>query len=517
MVREKRWWVILGYYPFDAGEDNFPHTGQVIKYYRNAANISQAEFAQQLHLSKNAVRCMQNYNVGLDSLSRRYQAMTLFHIPPELLGLDVQYWQGQKDQSWWIQQGYPSFRLDDDGYPHAGSIIKYHRKALQKSDGKTWTQADCAEALEMTEKAVRAMENDNVGMDSLSRRRLLATMFRIPPALLGLASLEELLKHSFSDEKRNIGAIIQTSGETLNTSEVDWQEYRAALNGYWQLHHTRTAEDTLREILVRINHVHQALPYLSGEQERGANALLCQYHIAAGSIMDPIASFNEAIAHLNLAVQVAKKLENKELYAAALYRRGGIFFDNERYLHAVNDYDLAREYQASLSVPLREALVLKAGYAHAKIARDETERNAAIALLDSAGNVIRRSDPALMSDDRHFLKLNIERYYLDKGAALIAIGRPSAALDELALVAAQEQSNLPRRYAYSNLLHSQAYADKGFFPIATSTAIDALDIMQEIHSSVNIVRIRKLYEQLKTSSYGNNPEVARLGWKLKRR
>lgn len=183
----------------------------------------------------------------------------------------------------------------------------------------------------------------------------------------------------------------------------------------------------------------------------------------------------------------------------------------------MNDYDSAREQQVLLSLPLREALLLKAGYSHAKIAQSETERNAAIALLDSAGNVIRRSDPVIMSDDKHFLKLNVERYHLDKGAALIAVGRPNAALDELALVAVQEKSDLPRRYAYNTLLHARAYTDKGFFPIATSTAIDALDIMQEINSSVNIVRIMKLYEQLNTSSYGNNPEVARLGWKLKLR
>lgn len=309
MVREKCWWVKLGYHPFDVSEDGFPHTGQVIKYHREMANISQAEFAQHLHLSKNAVRCMQNYNTGLDSVFRRRQMMMLFHIPPELLGLDDLE---KENSAWWIKQGYAPFRLQEDGYPHTGSVIKHYRKALRKSDGKTWTQADCADALEITEKAVRAMENNNVGMDSMSRRRLLAAMFRIPPALLGLASLEEILKHCLPDEKLAIPASIQITGETSNKLMIDRQEYWNALSGYWQLHHTRTAEDTLREILVRISNLHQALPYISGEQERDTDELLCQYHIAAGSIMDPIASFNEAIAHLNLAVQVAKKIDNKE-------------------------------------------------------------------------------------------------------------------------------------------------------------------------------------------------------------
>jgi hypothetical protein len=45
----------------------------------------------------------------------------------------------------------------------------------------------------MTDKAVREMEKQNKGLDSITRRRVLAHLLQIPPATLGIVTLEELL------------------------------------------------------------------------------------------------------------------------------------------------------------------------------------------------------------------------------------------------------------------------------------------------------------------------------------
>jgi transcriptional regulator with XRE-family HTH domain len=59
-------------------------------------------------------------------------------------------------------------------------------------DGKEkhWTQTELAQRLGITEVMVNIMENQNKGLDSLERRRTLATILRIPPVLLGLGSLD---------------------------------------------------------------------------------------------------------------------------------------------------------------------------------------------------------------------------------------------------------------------------------------------------------------------------------------
>src|SRR5712691_11409968 len=92
------------------------------------------------------------------------------------------------------QAGLPDFALDKEGYPDPGTIVRYFRekmKYLDSSDGKekSWTQTDLAKRLSVSEVTVRLMENNNTGLDSIARRRLLASILKIPPVLLGLGSL----------------------------------------------------------------------------------------------------------------------------------------------------------------------------------------------------------------------------------------------------------------------------------------------------------------------------------------
>src|SRR5713226_8072736 len=90
--------------------------------------------------------------------------------------------------------GYPDFPLDDEEFPDPGTVIRYFREKMQYTDPiegkrKHWTQADLAKRLGVSEVTVRLMETQNVGLDSMSRRRLVADILKIPPVLLGLGSL----------------------------------------------------------------------------------------------------------------------------------------------------------------------------------------------------------------------------------------------------------------------------------------------------------------------------------------
>lgn len=96
------WWIKEGYYPFDAGDDDYPLIGQVIKHYRrlkfrqslrSVPDPDEEQWTQNglgaaLKVSEFTVRKMENFHQGLDTISRRQALAFFLNIPPILLGLD---------------------------------------------------------------------------------------------------------------------------------------------------------------------------------------------------------------------------------------------------------------------------------------------------------------------------------------------------------------------------------------------------------------------------------------------
>src|SRR5437899_1715735 len=94
-------------------------------------------------------------------------------------------------------RGNDGEKTDARGFPDPGRIIKQYRENLTYTDAETgklkhWTQADLAQRLGVSEVTVRLMETQNSGLDSIERRRVLADLLKIPPALLGLIALSDL-------------------------------------------------------------------------------------------------------------------------------------------------------------------------------------------------------------------------------------------------------------------------------------------------------------------------------------
>lgn len=468
------WWIDRGYHSFDAGRDGYPLPGQVVKFYRKRKGATQKSLAHELHRSLNAVRSMQNQGTGLDSVSLRYRLAALYNIPPALLGLAEQ--------------------VSTD---HPGEIIKRYRKLKKKNNGKSWTQLDLADALEITDKAVRDMENNNAGLDSITRRRILSDMLKIPPALLGLAALD---------------ALIPTTTEKMRIPEQpDFQSFSLALPSYWEKHLSSTAKEDIDTLLLKIGLLHDAVLYVKGEDKNTVIELLSRYHILVAFIVDDHPQFQSAILHLNRAAILAQSLGNKELYAAALYRRGNALFVQGNTAAAMRDYSLSLEN--AVSEQLKGALLLKLGQAQAKAALNQKEFSSALKTLDKGGLIAQRGG---FGSDEHFLRLRVDRYHLDKASALIhspiaSLRFPNEALDELIYAAGPD---VTCRSAYNNILQARAYIEKGWYPVAASLAEDALPMVKSIQSEVNIARINSIHMDLSRSSYGNSPDVARLGAKL---
>lgn len=84
---QNHWWYAYG--PFDAGENNLPHLGQVIRYYRELRKWKAKDLADALGQSPRHTYEIEGSPNMPELISRRQALSTLLKIPPVLLGLSV--------------------------------------------------------------------------------------------------------------------------------------------------------------------------------------------------------------------------------------------------------------------------------------------------------------------------------------------------------------------------------------------------------------------------------------------
>lgn len=87
MNKRYYWWYVYGY--FAPGEGNFPHIGQVIRYYRKMSGIEKSTLASILGYTKRYIEMLESdQNVTMPQLfPRRVLLAKILQIPPILLGL----------------------------------------------------------------------------------------------------------------------------------------------------------------------------------------------------------------------------------------------------------------------------------------------------------------------------------------------------------------------------------------------------------------------------------------------
>ena len=525
------WWVEIGYPPFDLGRGGFPRTGQILKHYRertlngNGKVLTQADLAQHLDLTEQAVGNLESRDAGMDA-DRRRSLCKLLAIPPLLFGIVMleellKIREQQKEEvCWWVELGHPSFAPGTDGFfPRTGEVVKYYRERKMDDKGKAWTQEALARVLGISEQAVRDIENKDAGMDH-DRRHFLSRVFGIPPILFGIVTVAEIIEMVEQQKEKTAGPVFSPSLWTPHKAIIDTTEYRERLGTYWGAHHSHVAHRSITDSLLRIDTLYREFPRVRTEEWPQLQKLLCDYHQFVGNLLRDHQDYNTAIEHLEKAYRMAQTLKNNELKVLVLHRKGlaleGVIVSHGLNANRINDavciYTEARQYEKALPDNLRGEMLLEAGLVGAMAAQTDKDRKAAIALCDIAGSIARTGKK---EEDPHFLRFNSDRYHLIRGAALIAVGWNKDALNELNLV--RGGSGYQRRQAYNNILQAQAYANLGEYSEAASLAECGLMVVQEIDSKVNIARVESIHRQLQESPFRNNPEVARLDYLLFRR
>src|SRR5579859_4074445 len=277
------WWSGYGNFPPEDERERYPLASAVLEAYRIAAKVDITKLAEEMQISGQMTRRIFHQNEGIDYIERRRLLAKRLEIPPQLLGLDSLHWKTQ-ESCWWVDEGYHAFSMGEGeyGYPRPGEVVRWYRKQkrMRGLDGDLvpWRQEDVGDACvpSLSGETVNKMERHNIGLDSMTRRRALASLLGIPPALLGL------------DASTHERAIPQLPSTTLLhpgrlTNDMLWtfeQHQVEIINEYFMNH----GQGTVGEMNWWIPYLQdEVLPLARGEQQHmRVRRIERQYHRLIG-------------------------------------------------------------------------------------------------------------------------------------------------------------------------------------------------------------------------------------------
>lgn len=376
------------------------------------------------------------------------------------------------------------------------------------------------------------MLRDNSFPVEKSRRWILAKLLQIPPILMGVNSIDELLPQT----KHKSNSYHPPTYQTLPTQHTfEMSEYRQALRKYWQTNHTLTARGVLEEIAQRMSSLEQETLYgkWHEKQRRQIVHVLCGYHMVFANVARDQEWYNLAIFHLNKGYQLAKNYELTDMQAAILYRRGGVFEDQgcgyENVLDvasarrcfswAENDFRAAKGLANYLYAGLQGCIQVSLGLTLAHLASNPSQLHLALVEIRNAEKFAGKDEN---KEDVHFVRLDEERYHLDVASAYISAQingacYPRDARRELFNARAAQPTPIPkRREAYNMVLEAKSYLIEGkaqdarkkpglatdAYMQATTIASQALSLVVAIKSEVNLSRIKHLCREMVGTEFG---------------
>ena len=136
--------------------------------------------------------------------------------------------------------------------------------------------------------------------------------------------------------------------------------------------------------------------YVNEHHQQQIKELLCHYHQLALDVARDQGDFGTALAHAHLAITLAKRTQNNELLAAALYRRGLTYFDMGNLSAAANDLGSALPYARYARPQLLGMVSMEAGRFRAHLAQSCVDKLQACRLLDQTESILRKVSLKMM-------------------------------------------------------------------------------------------------------------------------
>lgn len=396
---------------------------------------------------------------------------------------------------WWSVYG--PFPTGKGNMPHFGRVITAYREM------KGWSAERLGVELGIKERRVYQLEGEMTLPDSLSRREMLMHTLSIPPALLGLLTLDDM-----SGQKSVFPNFSQPN--TLPASTVE--AYEGVLSLAWEAYYTSSAQQSSSTVNLWLQHLMHSLDTARGTAKDQVKALLCRFYQLSGVIARDRLDLDMSIDQLSKALSFAIDVHNAELVASSLYRRARTYVEMKNYDQVVEDLERALPYANRSRDPLRcyTTICLAEAYSLWK-PKDADVQQKSINLLDGVGKSVRAH--GVLQGDGSFAKVDVSGLYMVRGDVLRRFGKFDEARDAFSIV----DDNLPKNFTrwHGNLLVSEAmlYCSERDIAGCCDMAIDALDIVDETHSTSTRTKIERLYKAL-VKSNPRHPDVLNLGKRL---
>lgn len=403
------------------------------------------------------------------------------------------------------------FEQGKDGYPLPGKVIKYYRehKTYTDNDGrnKHWTQADLAKSLDISEIMVNLMENKNQSLDSIERRRALVSILRIPPALLGLGSLDHIVEivtgqdvtsTKTADKRTKIGP------DTIKLYKETYRVYETLFAGgltYASIHDIdRWAKKIELDAKNAATNSRDELLHILWDFE-----ILC-----AKAYSSDTGNWTKTFEHMDNATEIAAILEDRDLQAASLYTSGLYHFRQGRRGLARMDMDGAMMY-AEGALPQTKGAI----YSGDAFLRVQNTNSSEITLAQKMLNNAEKFTGA--NSEIKTIKFGKGTYFLGKAGAFLDMKRPAKALEYIEDAERYINPSRKRLLIYADILRARCYIEfkKPEYEQAVMLLNEAIEDSQELRIQRHIDHVDKLYSKLAQSTYGESPDVVDLGTKLR--
>jgi hypothetical protein len=454
------------------------------------------------------------------------------------------------DLIYWGEGGqYGPYSEQDDGWPNAGEVMRDFRERLSMGAGafaalyseglkkldKTNKKGRQGKQGQITAVWVLNMEKQNRVPTDIERRRLIAELLRIPPALLGLAALETV-----NIQPREEKAVPTLHTPTIKRVPIDIDRYKKNIRVTLSLHNTSNAHSLFDDVKADLHALSCLENQAGGDLLYQIRELLVSNNLLAARIARDKRKYDLAYAYTNNAVHIATNMEDDELLVAAWYTRGseqfaraqfgtmrqGIFqIDRDKIQDAMHDFqaivDKAKAQPESLHPQLqglamlqlaRAMGLLKQGNRDPRIVKAQT-------LTDHAADMVGQEQiddlytRALITGT--LSGLHSGGYLLYRAHIFITLGMPGKALLELNQIQQLSERTYrkdeTRIQAWFDIVVAEAQMGLREYAEATSKATSALIACHNITSMQNIAMIADLQSRLAGSTYGSSQDVKELG------
>src|SRR5258707_147316 len=444
---------------------------------------------------------------------------------------------------------YGPYRKQINGWPHEGDVMRDFRE--KQGISPEMMAHRYGEALanlgeqerpaktQFTSRWICKMEAENQIPMDFTRRRILINILGIPPALLGLTSLEEILPRSLAEILSGEAATPHSAPSALKDhSPINLDTYKTQIRIFWMLNETRQAYNFLDLVRATIEHLETLEKQSAGNLQRNVRELLYSYYRLVCRVYRDRMEFPSAYHYANLAVRVTKYLERNDLIATALYARGVVRLawgehgnkvvsngmselNHEKLKEALGDFDRA----FPLAGPQLQGLILLSkSNVQGFLRASATDITIAARTMDRAGKFVwtEEKSPDFYSNIlQHGAAhgLSEEQYLVESAMTLNAIGRSDLAIETFETLERLDAKkrrgkDQTRHYARIEVVEARAYLQTKEYALATYKATSAFLVLRDIYSLENIAPLQTITNSLLESPYRNQKEVKKLAQML---